>query len=114
MDYFWGNLFDYFKDRRLAGVFFSSLFIVIAGLLNGVAVGQATDGCRWQVDWSVARPSLAIFALACLWVWVRWRRRRRRFNHQDNHHKSFPLSRDEWVKARSKLAKQPTNHNKRS
>jgi len=23
MDYFWSNIFEYFKDRRLAGVFFA-------------------------------------------------------------------------------------------
>lgn len=89
MDHFWGNVFDYFKERRIAGMFLRALFAV--GVL--VAVGVA-----FYPLLTYALPVLGIYVLwrlvrAILQARARWR----------NRYRSSPLSGDEIRKARSKL-----------
>jgi hypothetical protein len=100
MDYFWGNLFEYFKERRTAGVFFGTLMVFLGAIILGVIIYQSTDVSHWLSDWPLILPGLVLLLSALLWRWFRRRRARRL-----NRYKSSPLSRDEWAKARSKLAK---------
>ncbi len=98
MNYFWGNIFDYFKDRRLAGVFFGALLALIGLLPAG-----------WLLYQFLCENNLAVYLLYPLTIGVlvflfrlaqgisRALARRR------DRYKSSPLSRDELSKARSKL-----------
>ena len=40
MDFFWGNVFEYFKERRLASLFFGSLFGLGLALALGCLLAQ--------------------------------------------------------------------------
>ena len=102
MDYFWSNLFEYLKERRTAGIFFGALFtFLVAAIVWGI-IYQVTGGCPWLMDHGpTILEGLGLLLAAGLWRWIRRRRRARRLNRYE----STPLSRDEWVKARSKLSK---------
>jgi hypothetical protein len=101
MDYFWGNLFEYFRERRTAGVFFGTLLVFFGTILTGVVLSRITAGYDLTQYWPVLLPVVAL-PPALLWRWLRLRRARRLDRYQ-----SSPLSRDEWVKARRKLAARP-------
>ena len=97
MNYFWSNVFDHFKERRLAAVFFGALALVVGLLLLGTAFGD------FRQDWPMILPGMGVLLLAFIWRGVRQMRARRL-----NRYKTSPLSRDERVKARSKLKTKPT------
>jgi cobalamin biosynthesis protein CobD/CbiB len=103
MDYFWGNLFEYFRERRTSGLFFGTLLAFLGGAIVWGIFYEATNGCPWLMDhWPALLAGLGVLLAACLVRSFRRARRARRLNR----YKSTPLSRDEWVKARSKLSKQ--------
>ncbi len=93
MNYFWGNIFEYFKDRRLGSVFFGALAAVL-GILVLVAIFYQ----NLLNNWPVVLVAIGLPLLALIWRAFRDVRARRR-----NRYKSSPLSRDEKAKARSKL-----------
>lgn len=102
MDYFWGNMFEYFKDRRYAAVFFGTL-MALGGLFVAVVIGvQIFSAYNLQnyLDYIVPGTS-AIFALLFT-VWI-IRFRRRMLARRKERYKISPMSRDELNKARSKL-----------
>ncbi len=104
MDFFWGNIFDYFKDRRFAAVFFGTLALLIGGLILGEILYQVSDGFDFLRYWPVMSSGIGLVLLALIWRGFRQARLRRQ-----QRYKSSPLSRDERAKARSKLirAKHP-------
>ena len=89
MNYFWGNIFEYFRDRRVAGVFFRTLLILIVLLAAGLLFREFLV----YVLPAVAGVFLFRTGFAISRAWARRR----------NRYKSSPLSRDELSKARSKL-----------
>jgi hypothetical protein len=93
MDFFWTNVFEYFKDRRMAGVFFGTLLALVGLIIAGVIVYQIL-GDKVVYLLPVAA---AFFLISAARAILRARARRR------NRYKSSPLSRDELKKARSKL-----------
>jgi cobalamin synthase len=95
MNYFWGNVFEYFKDRRLGSVFFGSLALVLVMLALVSAFYQTL-----LEHWQIALSAIGLLLLALIWRGFRLVRMMRL-----NRYKSSPLSRDELRKARSKLAK---------
>jgi len=98
MNFFWSNVFDHFKERRLGAVFLGALAVVIGLLLLGSAFGD-----HLAQDWPMTLPATGILLLAFVWRGIR-QARARRFSR----YKSSPLSRDERAKARSKLKTKPT------
>lgn len=100
MNFFWSNVFEYFKDRHRGAVFLVSLGMFFVALLVGTIIFQivGADVVREYLNyiWPV------VLLLFLLWVGreIRWVRAQRR-----NRYKISPLSRDERVKARSKLIK---------
>jgi MFS family permease len=104
MNYFWGNFFEYCKERRNAAVFFGTLALLIIGLVLGGILYQISDGWNFLQYWPMMLPGIGLVLLALIWRGLRQFRRRRL-----DRYKSSPLSRDERTKARSKLirAKHP-------
>jgi cobalamin biosynthesis protein CobD/CbiB len=98
MNFFWDNVFEYFKERRLAALFFGTLGIFFAGLLLLTVFYQTTSGLDWLSDWPLVVPGLALLLAALIWRAIRLTRMRKL-----NRYQSSPLSRDELAKARSKL-----------
>lgn len=98
MDFFWNNVFEYFKDRRLGAVFFRTLAILFGLLIVSCILFQVADGYDllkyWPFMLVVGVLMLAVFVWRCVRRWKAW---------QANRYKSSPLSRDELNKARSKL-----------
>ena len=100
MNYFWGNIFDYVKDRRFVPVFFITLGVLF-GVPLAVAVLVGTTNIKdyfqyWPVMLSVVVGGLVI----SIFRNVAQARAQRRHGY-----KVSPLSRDELSKARSKLLK---------
>jgi hypothetical protein len=89
MNYFWTNVFEYFKDRRIGASSFRTFIVVLALLIAAAAF------------WRYWPYFLGIFGLWLLAVTVREIRHWRAW--RLNRYKSSPLSRDEINKARSKL-----------
>lgn len=89
MNFFWGNVFEYFKDRRLGAVFFGWLVAVFAMLVLGIIFYRF---------WPFVLTAFGLWLLVAIVREIhRWQARQR------NRYKSSPLSRDELAKARSKL-----------
>jgi high-affinity Fe2+/Pb2+ permease len=103
MNYFWGNVFEYFKDRRLGAVFFGTLALFIGALALGGMLYQIAGGYNLLQYWPMMLPGIGLVLLALVWRGVRQRRAQRL-----NRYKTSPLSRDELAKARSKLTTKPT------
>ncbi len=93
MDFFWGNIFEYFKDRRLGSMFFSILAVVL-----GILVLVAVFFQNLLSEWPVVLGAIGLVLLALIWRGFREIRAQRL-----NRYKSSPMSRDELNKARSKL-----------
>jgi hypothetical protein len=104
MNYFWGNVFEYFKERRLGAVFFVTLLAFVGVMAGGVMVYQIAGGFNLLQYWPFALVGTGLLLLALTWRGFRQMRARRL-----NRYKSSPLSRDERVKARSKLKTKPTS-----
>lgn len=103
MNYFWGNVFEYFKDRRLAGVFFGTLLALGGLLLVGAILLQIICAYELQGYLVYSLPGVAVVFAALIGRGMARARARRR-----NGYKSSPLSRDELRKARSKLMRTKT------
>src|ERR1035437_597150 len=93
MNFLWGNVFEYFKDRRLGSVFLSTLAVVLAVLLLVAVFFQ-----NLLQNWRMVLSAIGLLLAALIWRGFRQRRAMRL-----NRYKSTPLSRDERAKARSKL-----------
>ncbi len=91
MHSFWGNVFDYFKDRRPANTFIAALVILLILLPIGI--------CFYPLLVKGLPFAAVIFLGLLVRAIVRARRRWR------DRYKISPLSRDELSKARSKLRK---------
>lgn len=100
MDFFWGNVFEYFKDRRVAGVFFGTLMALGALLVAGFIAAQVI--CAFNLE-GYAIYALPVLALVFFVQLVRGIRRTRARSRE--RYKISPMSRDELTKARSKLLK---------
>ena len=103
MDFFWGNVFEYFKDRRLGAVFFGTLTALIGTLAAGAIFYQITDGFYPLEDWPYLMSGIGLLLLALI-----WRGRKRARARRLNRYQPSPLSRDELHKARSKLRTKTT------
>lgn len=98
MDFFWNNVFEYFKERRYAAVFFGTLLAMIGALLLGTILYAIADGLHLLEYWSYMLLGIGLL-LAGLMIRSFLRGRAAR----SIRYKSTPLSRDELTKARSKL-----------
>ncbi len=98
MDFFWSNVFDYFKDRRFAAVFFCTILCVAGILIAGSVFYESIGPENFQ---SFLTYSLPVVALA-MGAWI-WRGIARALARRRDRYKTSPLSRDELSKARSKL-----------
>jgi hypothetical protein len=103
MNSFWGNVFEYFNDRRVAAVFFGTLMALGALLIVGLILYQVIFAYELQDYIFYSLPG----AVLILSAWVGHCVARARARRLDRY-KSSPLSRDELVKARSKLITKPT------
>jgi len=99
MNSLWGNVFDYFKERRSAAIFFVAFAVALGVIFLGTILGQAANALNLMQYWPLSLPGRGLLAAAFFWQALRQRRARRL-----NRYQSAPLSRDEWVKARAKLA----------
>jgi biotin transporter BioY len=103
MNSIWSNLYDKFKDRRYGVLFFSCLVGVFGLFLFGAFLYSNLGGIDFgplelQRHFLQLLPGISILAVALIWRAVRRARMRRgkRFRREE-------LSRDEILKARSKL-----------
>jgi hypothetical protein len=100
MNFFWSNVFDYFKDRRFAPVFFITLAVLFGvPLAVALLVGTTNIGDYFRY-WPFMAGVFTVWLLISIrrsFVQARARRKDR--------YKIRPLSRDELNKARSKLLK---------
>jgi hypothetical protein len=101
MNYFWGNVFEYFKERRYAAVFFGTLAALAGMLAVAVMLEQIVRAYELQDQLVYLLPGMALlFGARVARGIVRERARR------CDRYKISPLSRDELDKARSKLVRQ--------
>jgi purine-cytosine permease-like protein len=103
MNFFWSNVFEHFKDRRFAAVFFGTLAAFFGAMIVGAILYQVICAYELQGYLPDALPGGGVFLL----VWVVLGIRRMRARRLDRY-KSSPLSRDELSKARSKLKMKST------
>jgi membrane protein implicated in regulation of membrane protease activity len=113
MDPFWNNIYDDVKDRRYGTLFLATLFLglPLLALAFGAAAGifavlkdlfkEYPNISPFEVVYLFLLAGLALMAMALFWRWIRMGRRAR----QDRLTYSS-LSRDELLKARSKLKSQ--------
>ena len=99
MNYFWGNVFEYFKDRRVAAVFFGTLMALGGLLIGGLILYQVICAYELQDYLVYTLPGAGLILLAWVGRCIARARRHERY-------RISPLSRDEVIKARSKLVKQ--------
>jgi hypothetical protein len=99
---FWSNIYDDYKDRRYAALFFASLLTFLVSLGLGAAFAAVAT-----LYFNVVFPIVALIAFISVmslvwmvWNWIRgWKRYEERLKYP-------ALSRDELAKARSKLKKE--------
>jgi hypothetical protein len=103
MNSIWSNLYDKAKDRRYGVLFFSSLIAVFVVFLLGALLYNILGGIDFspfdlQAHFLELMPGIVILMVALAWRGVRRARAQRgkRFRREE-------LSRDEILKARSKL-----------
>jgi hypothetical protein len=99
MDFFWGNVFEYFKDRRGPALFFVTLVAFFVAIAFGAIMSRVVPDEVLQRIIIYSSPVLGLMLLSSLWLAIRRAQARSR-----NRYKSSPLSRDEIIKARSKLS----------
>jgi hypothetical protein len=100
MNYFWGNVFEYFKDRRVAAVFFGTLLVLGGLLIAGLIVYQVI--CAYELQDYLVNLLLAGVLISLMKIGRRVARARAQ---RRVRYKISPMSRDELTKARSKLLK---------
>jgi hypothetical protein len=100
MDFFWGNIFEYFKDRRGAALFYATLLVLFIALIVGAILYHVICAYHLQDKLLYFLPGGALILMAWIGSGIARARARRR-----NRYKSSPLSRDELIKARSKLTR---------
>lgn len=93
-------MFEYFKDRHRGAIFFGTLIVFLGVLLVGIICFQIAGADVVQKYLNYIWPVVVVLLLAWVVREIRWVRAQRR-----NRYKISPLSRDERVKARSKLIK---------
>ena len=98
MNFFWSNVFEYFKERRLAALFFSTLALLMLVLALAAVFYQTAAGLNLLRYWPVGLPGAGLLLFSLSWRSIRRVRAQRLDRYQ-----STPLSRDELAKARSKL-----------
>lgn len=111
MDPFWNNIYDDVKDRRYGTLFFTTLLIGTPLVILGLFLVHATFAdfrdflaglpgiSTFQIVCLVLLAALALMAMAMFWRhWVKIGRKAR-----EDRLKYSNLSRDELLKARSKL-----------
>lgn len=98
MNYFWGNLFEYYKERRVAAFFFGALITMGVLLVIGCILFQIIRAFDLEGYLVYLPPCLTL--IFCIWVGRGIARERARWR---NRYKSSPLSCDELSKARLKL-----------
>jgi len=98
MNFFWDNVFDYFKERRYGAIFFGSLAMFFVVFMLGTLSFQVFSAYQLEDYLVYAVPALA--GLFLIWIICGIRRQRAR---RWDRYKFSPLSRDELAKARSKL-----------
>ena len=102
MDFFWGNVFEYFKDRRIAGIFFGTLMALGGLLIAGIIAAQVFCAYNLQDYLNYIVPGAAAIFLMLFSIWI-IRARRRMLARRKDRYRISPMSRDELNKARSKL-----------
>jgi hypothetical protein len=100
MNFLWDNIFEYWKERRYALLFVTSMFMVFALLLIACIVGELLQNQSSKEKAVYILPGVLV--VLGVWAWGFIGRFRRR---GDNRYEPSPLSRDELHKARSKLRK---------
>lgn len=104
MNYFWGNLFERWKERQNAGLFFWGLALLPVLILAGAGAYALYQVLNLAVNWPLLLPVGFLLLVLLIWRGIRreqaWRKRR---------YKMSPLSRDELAKARSKLKTHSVN-----
>jgi hypothetical protein len=98
MNFIWGNVFEFFKERWRASIFFAGFAGVFGVMILGGLFYQAVVFYNLQPYWPYAATAAGLWILLCIWRAVRKARQRRL-----DRYKIKPLSRDEITKARSKL-----------
>ena len=101
MNFYWGNVFDYFKDRRHAAVFFGTLAVLFGMPVVAIILYQVADNYDVLKYLPPALVGFGVWVVVMVWREIRQMRSRRL-----NRYQVSPLSRDEIRKARSKLVKQ--------
>ena len=97
MNFFWDNVFEYFKDRRFAPVFFGALLGLVVALIAGAILYKTICVYELQHYMVYALPGVGLTFVALIGREIARARARAR-----DRYKSSPLSRDEMRKARSK------------
>ena len=100
MNYFWGNVFEHFKERRYAAVFFGTLMALGGLLIVGLILYQVICAYELQDYIIYSLPGAALILIAWVGRGFAQARARRR-----DRYKISPMSRDELTKARSKLVR---------
>jgi membrane protein implicated in regulation of membrane protease activity len=103
MSPFWSNIYDDAKDRRYGALFFSTLLMLFGSLGVIAVICAITNAGSSEVLFPLALAVTVIFTLALAWRAWAWLRG---WNRPEAQLKSPVLSRDELVKARSKLKKE--------
>jgi len=100
MNFFWCNVFDYFKERRAAAIFYGT-FVILA-IIAGVGVLLYQIVRAYDLQGYLGYVGMVAGALFLLWAVRVFNGARARARCR---YKSSPLSCDELKKARSKLLK---------
>jgi hypothetical protein len=67
MNYFWGNIFEYFKDRRVGVVFFGTLTALLVALIVGAILYQVVCAYELQKYLPAVLPGGGLILL--VWTW---------------------------------------------
>jgi hypothetical protein len=103
MNFFWGRVFEYWKERRLAFIFVSTLMLFFGAIGLGRLCYLALDSFGWLRHLPLVLAGIGLVFAALIGRAVYESRRRRA-----DRYKSSLLSRDELSKARSKLRTKST------